>query len=140
MTALCREVEKHLKSGYLLVKVDGTMYGVRDPAGNEITVNGKPFRFSGRLDTNHLRRRILSTLRDAGAVPAPQRKAKERHEPVKMDTEAPNAIITAKGILQDTRATPRERKMAKAYLELLDQHQKVRTLAATLGKAVRRME
>lgn len=139
---LVRELMAKAKPGYRAVVTKGGLYAILGPDGAVVRdpQTNQPIKVNGDSKNIHYRRRALAHLREAGVVPAVQRRAHERHEPVKIKgrvNDHVNPILLANEILRDPKSTPRERSMARSYRDLLETHLEVKALAATLGKRIR---
>lgn len=89
-------------------------------------------------DSHHYRRKQVSTLERIGAIkPTQKSRPKEREAERVTNYAVPTktAVTMAREILKDIKSTPRERKMAKAYLDLVARYVRVSKLAKRLGEA-----
>lgn len=139
--SLTKDLAPRLAPGYRFVPTGGGFYGVLCPDGKELRhENGKPYHCADNSGY-HIRRRQESILRQLGAIPQPHlRQAKQDARPRQPKAkvgEHTNPVLLAQEILRDPRATPRERRMARAFLQAHENNLKVRGLAAQLGQRLR---
>ena len=83
------------------------------------------------------RRQVIKTLIDLGAIEPPKKRRTNTSRDYAKTTQTATpktGLVMAKEVLKDTNASPRERKLAREYIKLMENHQKVRDLAAKLGK------
>lgn len=149
MIKVVHEIEKLLLPGWKMIPLGDSSYYGAVKHGPEIagtvatqdvarTEDGRPLTVSVSVRIGSpTYNRFVRDLRAYGAIapepPKRRRKAVERHEPVQIK-QATNPILLAKGVLQDQHATPRERKLAREYLSLMERHQEIRELASKLGQ------
>lgn len=106
--------------------------------------NGRPYLERGLKqvtinDSNdgfNYRRRVVKQLEECGALPVSvKRKPKEPEARVtNYAVETTTAVEMARTILKDPKANPRERKMAKAYLDLIARYARTAKLVKRLNE------
>jgi hypothetical protein len=138
-----RELERDFRPGYRLVDACAVGAHVEGPDGKRVRVDGKVLTIAVSDRSMHRMRRARALLIEAGVIEPPKRRRQlaERHEPQPCRArEAKSGPQLASEVLRDSRASPRERKLARELLALQEAHEKVRELAQRLGGALRERE
>lgn len=139
MSDFIRWVEGQLKAGYSLAhRASGGYYVVYQ--GTEVRMpNGATLRITDN-DGHHYRRRTLQHLVAAGAAERPVRKTtKARTTPRPIIRDPKTAFVLSMEVLRDPQASPRERRLARAYQEVMQSNEELRLLAQRLAMRLREL-
>lgn len=111
---------------------------------HQLYKNGRPYLERGiklitinDSDSHHYRRKQISTLERVGAIKPTIKsrpKVREAERVTNYAVPTKSAVEMARTILKDYKANPRERKMAKAYLDLVARYVRTVKLAERLSK------
>lgn len=139
MTEYVRDaLSKRLKPGYRVVLYTSDDWGIANTDGRWVREDNRVITFKNKpVEIGHFFDNLVATLRRAGAIKEPRKRVHERREPVRAPK---NAIVIAEETLRDTNASPRERALARNYLQLFESNQRVRKLAQTLGRRLKELE
>lgn len=136
MATLIDELRAKLRPGYSFVSAKGGGFHVENPQGFVLrTHKGGPVRVMVHADA-HYKRRVIRQLEEAGCLLREQRS----HSPKEPNSSAPKATTVktpqtlAEEIMRDRNSTPRERSVARAFLELDSKYSGMRALAKELGE------
>lgn len=146
VATLISQLRGHLRPGYSFTPHAEGGYHVLNPQGELVrTPSGQPIKITDTIQASkHQQRRIYSHLRQANVLmdekrshsPAEPNRVKRKKTPA---NEAISPKEMASLILSDPRATPRERKIAKAYLKIYESHVRVRALAIKFSAEIQRL-
>lgn len=143
MSNVLKALETELRPGYRVVRASGKKDAwqvidregkiVRSPDNRPLIVGGSDACWDS---VGQMRR----TLKHTGVLRGPRkRRAVEQHAPhtVPPPKAAANPILLAQEILRDPAASPRERSMARSFLEQLEKNEMLRDLGKRLASRVR---
>lgn len=151
MSSDMRALVRDLKPGYSVEPVPNRIgrWYVVSPDGTKVrTGDGSGHIVLGKAETRNSLQRMRSWLEQAGAMQRTTRRVHGQSHEVRCangkgqgkgqgSASGANPIVLAREVLRNTRSTPKERALARAYLDLLDKHEQVRALAANLGHQLR---
>jgi hypothetical protein len=137
--SLITNLENHLNEGWTLeYKKAGAGRGI-----HQLLHKGVPVTDRGILVTITdnpsftYKRQMVSRLRRLGAIPMHEKKKSPEPERTSVSHntshEVKTAVAMAREILKDVQSRPRERKMAKAYLDLLARYSRTLKLTKRLA-------
>lgn len=142
MSDFTRWVENQLKDGYSVARMPNGGLGVRFLTQKDFVTlpNGVTVRLT---DNNgyHNRRRTLQHLRAAGVAKAgvSGHSSKTRTSARPMIKDPKTSFVLSMEVLRDPNATPRERRLARAYQETVKSNEELRTLAQRLALRLREL-
>lgn len=139
MASLHEDIRSLLKPGYQVHPTTSPgVFAIRTPEQKDLRNEvGAVYHFTdeGTWRGRVYRRQVLSTLEKLGAIELPKRRRTNTSRDYATTPKVPakTGIALANETLADKNASPRERKMAREYLKLMENHAKVRELAEKLG-------
>lgn len=139
MPELHKDVQQLLRPGYVVHPSGSGAYVIRDPSGNDVRNKvGAVYHFTDESGWRGsvYRRQVIKVLTDLGIIKPPRKRRTNTSADHKTAPKSPakTGLALAQETLRDPTATPRERRLAREHIKLMENHQKVRELASKLGK------
>lgn len=147
MATFIDEIRSRLRTGFYLTPAKQGGFNILHQSGDVIepvrTPNGQMVRVTEGNNSPHFIRRTRSHLVQAGVLLQEQRshspREPNRTSPKKEEPFSP-IIDTAKTTLADPHATPRERRLAKGYIQVATEMAGIKRLNQAIGQRLKELD